>query len=422
MEDIAVKAEHLSKKYVIRHEQRDSHPTFRGLLSRTATSWGRRLAHVSAPPSQIQSPREELWALDDLCFEIRQGEKLGIVGANGAGKTTLLKILGKITRPTSGRVRVWGIAASLIEVGTGFHPELTGRENIYLNGALLGMRKAEIDRKFDEIVAFAETERLLDTPVKRYSSGMYVRLAFAVAAHLEPDILLVDEVLAVGDRSFQRKCLGKMDDISRGGRTVLFVSHNMGAVRALCRKALWLDRGRVEKIGPAHEVIQAYEDGDARGSSVCRAEREWSGPPRFHCKQVDIMDGEGRPQNIFRYGDTLVLLVELGGPLSIGRFSTEFYLYNQLGQLVSVGASGQYHGKHFEKQVRRVRIRIGPLNLTSGDYRVTLSLMSGVERIDTWENAIGFTIAECQPFSTGWDIPTHREGVCVLGQEFEEAE
>jgi lipopolysaccharide transport system ATP-binding protein len=203
--------------------------------------------------------REDFWALKDVSFEIQQGEVVGVIGRNGAGKSTLLKILSRITEPTIGRIRIKGRVASLLEVGTGFHQELTGRENIFLNGAILGMTKAEIKRKFDEIVAFSEVERFLDTPVKRYSSGMYVRLAFAVAAHLEPEILIVDEVLAVGDASFQKKCLGKMQDVSmRQGRTVLFVSHNMVAVQSLCRKALLLVDGQLVETGPTSTIVTRY--------------------------------------------------------------------------------------------------------------------------------------------------------------------
>ncbi|MCA9896469.1 MAG: ABC transporter ATP-binding protein, partial [Anaerolineae bacterium] len=210
-----------------------------------------------------------LWALKDVSFEVKRGEVVGIVGRNGAGKSTLLKILSRITEPTSGHAEIHGRVGSLLEVGTGFHPELTGRENIYMNGAILGMRRSEIDRQFDEIVAFAEIERFLDTPVKRYSSGMHVRLAFAVAAHLEPEILLVDEVLAVGDVEFQRKCLGKMEDVAQGGRTVIFVSHNMAAVKDLCQRAFLLKEGELEFVGSVDATIRRYletqrNDGEVR--------------------------------------------------------------------------------------------------------------------------------------------------------------
>lgn len=201
---------------------------------------------------------EYVWALKGVSLRVQQGEVLGIIGSNGAGKTTLLKVLSRITEPTEGSVKIFGRVGSLLEVGTGFHPELTGRENIYLNGAILGMRRREIERNFDEIVAFADVERFIDTPVKRYSSGMYVRLAFAVAAHLEPDILVVDEVLAVGDAAFQKKCLGKMGEVAGAGRTVLLVSHNMGAIRQLCRRTLWLDNGKVMMDGDTASVVEAY--------------------------------------------------------------------------------------------------------------------------------------------------------------------
>ena len=214
---------------------------------------------IKFQPSALLSSPDDLWALKDVSFEVQPGEVLGIIGRNGAGKSTLLKILSRITEPTSGRAILRGRVASLLEVGTGFHPELTGRENIFLNGAILGMKEAEIARKFDEIVAFSEVERFIDTPVKRYSSGMYVRLAFAVAAHLEPEILLVDEVLAVGDAEFQKKCIGKMSDVSKAGRTVLFVSHNMGAIRELCAMAIFIDKGFLVERGPVDHIIRKYQ-------------------------------------------------------------------------------------------------------------------------------------------------------------------
>jgi len=220
---------------------------------------------IRAPLARSQNGRqakgaacEEFWALRDVSFEVKTGEVIGIIGRNGAGKSTLLKILSRITEPTSGRVRIRGRVSSLLEVGTGFHPELTGRENIFLNGAILGMTAAEIKRKFDEIVAFAEIDKFLDTPVKRYSSGMYVRLAFAVAAHLEPEILLVDEVLAVGDMAFRKKCLGKMDNVARGGRTVLFVSHNMAAIKSLCKQTILLSEGQVKGRGLTDQIVEQY--------------------------------------------------------------------------------------------------------------------------------------------------------------------
>jgi lipopolysaccharide transport system ATP-binding protein len=253
MSHAAIIAEGLGKKYLLHHQQEGRrYKALRDVIA------GKAKSIVKLGGKNERPPVEEFWALKDVSFEIQHGDVIGIIGRNGAGKSTLLKLLSRITEPTTGRIRLRGRVASLLEVGTGFHPELTGRENIFLNGAILGMSKAEITRKFDEIVAFAEVEQFLDTPVKRYSSGMYVRLAFAVAAHLEPEILIVDEVLAVGDASFQKKCLGKMQDVSKGGRTVLFVSHNMGAVTTLCRTGIWMQSGRLIKTGPARQIVDEY--------------------------------------------------------------------------------------------------------------------------------------------------------------------
>ena len=260
MSDVVIKAEGLGKKYVIGHQAKNgSYEALRDVLTHNVRSMWHKTKDLFRGDIPVQGDsREDIWALRDIGFEIRQGEVVGIIGRNGSGKSTLLKILSRITEPTEGRVSIRGRVSSLLEVGTGFHPELTGRENIFLNGAILGMARAEIRRKFDEIVAFAEIEKFLDTPVKRYSSGMYVRLAFAVAAHLDPEILLVDEVLAVGDAEFQKKCLGKMQDVSRSGRTVLFVSHNMGAIEALCSKAVYLFEGVLKAIGDPDELVKQY--------------------------------------------------------------------------------------------------------------------------------------------------------------------
>lgn len=255
--DTIVKFENLCKKYMLHHERREYYPVLRDVIANAVKTAGRKVFKRST--SNIKASRnEEFWALKDVSFDINQGDRIGVIGRNGAGKTTLLKILGRITEPSRGRVSSKGRVASLLEVGTGFHPELTGRENIYLNGAILGMSRVEIKKKFDEIVAFAEVEQFLDTPVKRYSNGMYVRLAFAIAAHLESEILLVDEVLAVGDIAFQKKCLGKMGELTRGGRTLLFVSHNIPMVRMLCPRAILLDKGRLLASGETAAVINQY--------------------------------------------------------------------------------------------------------------------------------------------------------------------
>jgi lipopolysaccharide transport system ATP-binding protein len=260
MPNIAISVENLSKRYLIGHQSGDrGYRTFRDIIGREARNFGRKTADLLRGRQIIQGDSiEELWALKDVSFEVRQGEVLGVIGRNGAGKSTLLKILSQITEPTNGRIRLRGRVGSLLEVGTGFHPELTGRENLFLNGAILGMTQREIRQRFDEIVAFAGVEKFLDTPVKRYSSGMYIRLAFAVAAHLEPEILIVDEVLAVGDGEFQKKCLGKMSEVASGGRTVLFVSHNMGMISSLCEKAIHLEDGALRAFGTTSDVILKY--------------------------------------------------------------------------------------------------------------------------------------------------------------------
>lgn len=255
-----IQAEGLGKKYILSHQQKQSYYALRDVMAETVKRWGNKIIHPLASRRKPDPTHEEFWALKDVSFEINQGDRVGIIGRNGAGKSTLLKILSRITEPTKGQVSIHGRMASLLEVGTGFHPELTGRENVYLNGAILGMSRAEIKRKFDEIVAFAEVEKFLDTPVKRYSSGMYVRLAFAIAAHLEPEILVIDEVLAVGDAQFQKKCLGKMEEAGKEGRTVLFVSHNMGAIRNLCTRAILLQNGETVYSGDPGPVISKYNE------------------------------------------------------------------------------------------------------------------------------------------------------------------
>jgi lipopolysaccharide transport system ATP-binding protein len=291
-----IRVENLSKKYTVSHQQ-EGYTTFRDAMTNGVRSLSQRLRG-----KQTHHPSEEdFWALKDVNFEIQQGDRVGIIGRNGAGKSTLLKILSRITEPTHGSIRIRGRVASLLEVGTGFHPELTGRENIFLNGAILGMSKVEIKRKFDEIVDFAEIERFLDTPVKRYSSGMYVRLAFAVAAHLEPEVLIVDEVLAVGDGAFQKKCLGKMEDVASQGRTVLFVSHSMETVVRLCNTAILLDNGSVKSSGRTDQVIHTYLKSDF-GTT---AKRSWShldrppGNETARLIEVKVHDEDGRVTDNF---------------------------------------------------------------------------------------------------------------------------
>ncbi len=431
-----IKVENLSKKYTIRHQQRESYAALRDVMAHGAKRLGAKLlspftSHPSSselPATSLElsasSSKEDFWALKDVSFEVKQGEVIGIIGRNGAGKSTLLKILSRITEPTTGSVKIKGRVASLLEVGTGFHPELTGRENIYLNGAILGMTKAEIKKKFDEIVAFAEIEKFLDTPVKRYSSGMYVRLAFAVAAHLEPEILLVDEVLAVGDIDFQKKCLGKMESVAKEGRTVLFVSHAMHSIRDLCETAILFDYGRIIKSGESNEVVNVYENHTInmanQSPSIIKRSSDQTQSLDFYFSSILIQNENGEYTTDFKYNDTLTMFVELEGVPIGNNFSVEFYIYNELGHLVCGGSSGAYHEIYFNKTVRMVNIKIGPLFLTSGRYLVKLSMMFGAVRGDTWEYAAGFTIRECKPFKTSWEIPTFREGTCILQQSFSE--
>jgi lipopolysaccharide transport system ATP-binding protein len=309
--DLVIRVEGLGKKYLIQHEQPEDYKTIRDSLSHHLASLG-RWANPFTLPGQIRRARrhaahervrgeEEFWALKDVNFEIRRGDRVGIIGRNGAGKSTLLKILSRITEPSTGRVEILGRVASLLEVGTGFHPELTGRENIFLNGAILGMTRREIKSKFDEIVEFAEVDKFLDTPVKRYSSGMYVRLAFAVAAHLEPEILVVDEVLAVGDASFQKKCLGKMQDVAdTEARTVLFVSHNMIAVNQLCNYAISMRAGTVAMRGDPKQIINAYLNDDRAPVSTAEWESIESSPgdDSFRIRKIEVVNAESADQGL----------------------------------------------------------------------------------------------------------------------------
>ena len=307
--EYAVVADGLSKCY--RLGEREPYQALRDVI-----------AGAFSAPFRRRSRRRpaDVWALDDVSFSLGKGEVLGLIGANGAGKSTLLKVLSRITDPTRGRVVLRGRVGSLLEVGTGFHPELTGRENIVLNGTILGMRRAEIRRRFDEIVEFAGVQKFLDTPVKRYSSGMQVRLAFAVAAHLEPEILLVDEVLAVGDAEFQQKCLGTMKDVTREGRTVVFVSHNLAAVRSLCPRALVLDRGRLVFDGPTEDAVHRYL-GQVEGTSEAVVGREalqlriakerlYSSDPFFECTRIAVLDDEGEARTKFRSDESITIQID----------------------------------------------------------------------------------------------------------------
>jgi len=388
--DVVIRAEALGKKYLIGHEsRRERYTALRDVLMRTARDAWRRTADMARGRAIVAGDTtEEFWALRGVDFEVRRGEVLGVIGRNGAGKSTLLKILSRITEPSEGRVTVAGRVASLLEVGTGFHPELTGRENIYLNGAILGMTQAEIRRKFDEIVAFAEVERFLDTPVKRYSSGMYVRLAFAVAAHLEPEIMVVDEVLAVGDAEFQKKCLGKMSDVAKDGRTVLFVSHNMGAVLNLCSRAILLQAGAIQAHGVPSEVIAAHLQ-SAAPASVMRDVEPKTAAYISQCSVTVQRPAQGQAR--------LQLAVEIVARQRLSP-AVEFAVRDAVGNPVgwgTVGALGDANKLDLEPGRTQLVMTHDISQLADGRYRISLLLSRpDIEYIDRLEDCLEFTLDE----------------------------
>jgi len=387
MPDWIIKVEHLAKRYLLRHQAtRGSYVTLREtMVERCRAVFG---SSGAAPPA-----RENFWAFNDICFEVKKGEVLGIIGRNGAGKSTLLKILSRITVPTEGRVRLRGRVASLLEVGTGFHPELTGRENIFLNGAILGMTKAEIRRKFEEIVAFSEIEKFLDTPVKRYSSGMYVRLAFAVAAHLEPEVLVVDEVLAVGDAEFQKKCLGKMQAVATTGRTVLFVSHNLQAVSLLCSRAMLLRSGSLAYIGGVEETINSYTSTFAQGNDAHEppSRRPGSGEYRYTQASPTRKYFGGADEKAINFN------IERRGNL-LGKMWLSAFVVDASGTVLAQCDSrlvGALLGD-FEQIAGQFRLR-SPW-LKPGSYRVDLFICAtGI--VDFWEGACTINISPILPYS-----------------------
>ncbi len=355
----------------------------------------------------------ELWALRDVSFQVREGEILGIIGRNGAGKSTLLKILSRITAPTSGQVKIKGRVGSLLEVGTGFHPELTGRENIYLNGAILGMKKAEIDRKLDEIIDFAEIEQFIDTPVKRYSSGMYVRLAFAVAAHLEPEILIVDEVLAVGDDGFQKKCLGKMRDVATHGRTVLFVSHNMAAVQRLCERVLWLDRGLFAASGTPPEMVARYLDAT---STLPQANRHLPLGTIFQQEpvhlpggaaitQVDLLDANNQPVASCKIWDRICFRITFMAEREFRSFSAVLMLNTKEGVPLILTSSTPDQSIHFgitAPGLYQIDCLFHRLPLAAGEYSIGLGLaIPGLEFVWREDNVAWLTVNPADVFKSG---------------------
>jgi len=406
-----IQMEHLSKRYSIGSAAAERSGTLREAMAHAVTSLWKR-----SPDIPAQAPVEEFWALKDVSFDVQPGERLGIIGRNGAGKTTLLKILSRITAPTEGRVRIHGRVASLLEVGTGFHPELSGRENVFLNGAILGMKRAEIRKKFDQIVAFAEVEKFLDTPVKRYSSGMYVRLAFAVAAHLDPDVLVIDEVLAVGDARFQQKCLGKMREVTGEGRTLLFVTHQMGMVAQLCNKAVLLQEGRLTAIGSTETIISQYLKtvADPGQSRLIRPEAASSGKDMV-IAEAESVNSSGVPTAQFGTQDEVGLRIRC----RINRLRDDVVL--------SMSVKDYLGRRVFTSEVQLKDHRLGdgvrdfaatvlaPCEfLTPGDYSVLMALhIPNVEMLDYADEVCRFTILD-----TGSEMALHegKDFGCVFAK------
>ncbi len=393
MSDTVIRVENLGKKYVIGHQKRERYTALRDVMANAAKSLGRQLLNpfgkrMAAPAS------DEFWALKDVSFEIKQGEVVGIIGRNGAGKSTLLKILSRITEPTRGRISMKGRVASLLEVGTGFHPELTGRENIYLNGAILGMSRVEIKKKFDEVVAFAEVEKFLDTPVKRYSSGMYVRLAFAVAAHLESEILILDEVLAVGDSQFQKKCLGKMGDVAAKGRTVLFVSHQMGTTAKLCSKAFLLSKGSIVKEGNTQHVVEYYlNEASSKSNNGFTASKKL-GKSMF-VNAARTFNAEKEVTSFFTHKEEIVVEITCNINQWIANSILGFYIKDKRGRKVFTTSNPKWDSLRPKNGKVYVNAKIPSNFLVPGEYLFTFAITtSNNETIDWVEDILPITIID----------------------------
>lgn len=392
MSETAIKVENISKRYVINHNRSESDSLVGAFAGGLKNLFNRQ--------SKLAN-KEDFWALSNINFEINKGDRVGIIGRNGAGKSTLLKILSRIVKPTSGRIEYEGRMASLLEVGTGFHGDLTGRENIYLNGSILGMSKREIDSKFDEIVAFSEIEKFLDTPVKRYSSGMYVRLAFAVAAHLEPEILIVDEVLAVGDAAFQKKCLGKLGDVSNNdGRTVLFVSHNMAAVQNLCNKGIYLQNGKLVQQGRIEEVIPAYLRSGAEKKAIDFSKRtDRSGNGKVTFDSFRLLNLSKEEITAAQCGSDFFIELTVNAKEVTSNFVIALGLDDDLGSRIS-HLSNETSNQVFERLPAgksRILIKIIKLPIKSGHYSFTLFASSNSEILD-WVQEAGVIDVESGDF------------------------
>ncbi len=407
---VAIAVENLSKRYQL------------GMLKHETMLREVLVNVVKHPFARAPGRKEFIWALRDVSFGVEEGEVVGIIGRNGAGKSTLLKLLSRITYPTEGRIRVRGKVSSLLEVGTGFHEELTGRENVYLNGSILGMKKREIRSKLDQIVAFAGVERFVDTPIKRYSTGMTLRLAFAVAAHLEPDVLFVDEVLAVGDAEFQKKCLKAMDDMHAGGRTVLFVSHNMSAIENLCPRAIWIEGGEVRQDGDAKDVIRAYlsmfADSQRSGHDFTGiASRGGNGAVRF--TGIEFLDAEGRPNNLVRSGDEMRVRLHFDAREEIHQPHFGVMVYSDMGALVttfSTWAAG-LEIPALAPGRGQIDFTIDSLYLMPSRYYLTLWISSfGGVKYDHLDHCVALDLEPSDPYGTGKGIERKFGVVYVTGR------
>jgi len=384
MSDSIIKVENLGKQYIISHEGGESYTALRDVMAKKA-----KKIFSFFSPGKVKKYNEEFWALKEVSFEVKKGEAIGIIGRNGAGKSTLLKVLSRITEPSTGRIELNGRIASLLEVGTGFHPELTGRENIFLNGAILGMGRAEIRKKFDEIVDFSGVEKFLDTPVKRYSSGMYVRLAFSVAAHLEPEILVVDEVLAVGDAEFQKKCLGKMEDVSKQeGRTVLLVSHNLGSITQLCSKGILLDKGSLVMLSTAEDTVQKYLLYESASEAIVK--RKPKGGQLLYVESAKLVNKEGQERTEFRYDEDAIIQIQ------ISTTDSQIKL-NQYKLLVTIIDASKNRVTSAETSINSgsLSLLMPSHFLTSGRYSINFIIyIPGVSQFDKIEDCLPFSVID----------------------------
>lgn len=404
MSDIAIKVEGLGKKYIIGHQK----------VGDFRASFAHKVRNLF---SRNGNTEEEFWALKDVSFEIKKGEAVGIIGRNGAGKSTLLKVLSRITDPSTGRFSINGRVSSLLEVGTGFHPELSGRENIYLNGTILGMRRAEIKSKFDEIVEFSGVEKFIDTPVKHYSSGMKVRLAFSVAAHLEPEILIIDEVLAVGDAEFQKKCLGKMDEVSKTqGRTILFVSHNLAAVKLLCSTGLLIREGLISKVGPVNDVVHDYiawgQDKNVVNQLQNLANRKGSGA--FRVESIRLMNKDLRPIAIAATGAKIIFEVRFDRKInkSLEGFRIDFALDNEYDFRVAWFSSSVVPD-NIAGEFQTLYLEINKFPFGAGTYRLTFHATTHQDVVDYIHQAFSFEAEEGNFFGTGKSIPKRQTFIYI---------